>query len=115
MKKNIIKVLDSLFTKCIQQRAHGRCEFCGKLGTDTAHVYSRANLWSRWYQDNAFWLCHDCHLASDRDRKTFRAKVQEIYGEERYEVLRELAQKAQPMYPEDYEEIKKELYRKKHK
>lgn len=44
----------------VKTRAGGRCEVCGKPGTDLHHARARS-LGGRHTAENGVWLCRRCH------------------------------------------------------
>lgn len=56
-----VKTADRWFSNII--RSVGECKHCySSLRLEAAHVFSRGYLNTRWLEENAVCLCHDCHL-----------------------------------------------------
>jgi hypothetical protein len=54
---------DILFARVIKARAGHRCEACGETSAlECAHVVPRWHKGVRWDEENAFCLCHRCHV-----------------------------------------------------
>jgi len=79
--------LDKLFSKII--RSKGKCERCGKTSPlNTAHIFSRRNLATRWDKDNVLCFCVGCHFWGHQNPILFTEFVKEKLGSERYEDLK---------------------------
>lgn len=79
--------LDELFSLIIRNR--GKCERCGKTSPlNTAHIFSRRNLATRWDKDNVFCLCVGCHFWAHQSPILFAEFAKEKLGNEKYEKLK---------------------------
>ena len=47
--------------KAVKERAGGRCELCGKRGTDIHHLAGRSPLKVYHLSEFLIYLCRDCH------------------------------------------------------
>jgi hypothetical protein len=73
-------------------RGRGRCQRCGKReNLQTAHIFGRTYLNTRWDIDNnLLCLCPDCHINfAHKCPLLFTEFVKKLFGEERYELLKE--------------------------
>ena len=73
-------------------RGRGRCQRCGKTeNLQTAHIFGRTYLNTRWDIDNnLLCLCPDCHINfAHKCPLLFTEFVKKLFGEERYELLKE--------------------------
>ena len=88
-KTALKKKLDKICSKIV--RARGKCEHCGsRKNLQTAHIFSRSHLNTRWDLDNLLCLCLKCHLYwAHKNPIEFAEWVKEYLGEEKYEVLLE--------------------------
>jgi len=57
----IIQRLDNLYRKIVRTLKKGRCQICGKQGTEVHHLEGRTNLLYRWDIENLALLCKECH------------------------------------------------------
>ena len=92
-KTAIKRKADRLFSNFI--RSKGYCEWCGKDGRNcqlqTAHIFSRRFLITRWEPINAVCLCAGCHRKAHDKPPEFTAWLQKYLGEDVYEELRRVA------------------------
>jgi 5-methylcytosine-specific restriction endonuclease McrA len=72
-------------------RGRGICQRCGKReNLQTAHIFGRTYLNTRWDLDNLLCLCPDCHINfAHKCPILFTEFVRKIRGEEKYELLKE--------------------------
>jgi hypothetical protein len=56
-----VAALDKLCREVVRRRDRGRCCWCGKAGTDWAHVHGRRSHSLRWRLENSMMLCRTCH------------------------------------------------------
>lgn len=72
-------------------RGRGKCERCGKKeNLQTAHIFGRTYLNTRWDLENLLCLCPDCHINfAHKCPILFTEFVKKILGEEKYENLKE--------------------------
>src|SRR3990167_6707603 len=92
-KKNLKRQADKLFSELV--RIEGLCEHCGRkppeVRLNTAHVFSRRFLVTRWEPLNGVCLCVSCHRwAHDRPIE-FPEFMKELLGEPVYDELRYIA------------------------
>ena len=89
MKTKEMKIKDKVWSTSIAKRE--LCEWCGKLGSDPAHIIPRKFLKSRWLLENGLFLCRECHKKFDLDVE-FRSRVIDILiGREKYLLLKRIA------------------------
>lgn len=85
--------LDKICSEIV--RARGNCERKGlgcQSGTylQTAHIFGRTYLNTRWDLDNLLCLCADCHINfAHKCPILFTEFVKKLFGEEKYELLKE--------------------------
>ena len=91
MKRTTVKrKADKLFSAYI--RSQGVCEWCSKRETlQTAHIFSRRYLVTRWEPINALCLCAGCHRKAHDKPVEFVEWVKEYLGEDIYNELRRIA------------------------
>ena len=82
---------DKWFSNCVRHRDKHTCQYCGKPGTDSAHVYSRAKKSTRWSMDNALCLCRYHHQYFTSNPIEFYDFLRKIWGEGHLEILRDKA------------------------
>ena len=71
-KKSLKNKLDKEVSRIV--RARGRCAKCGKEEYEhlqTAHIFSRSNLATRWDLLNCLCLCDGCHFWSHKNPTLF--------------------------------------------
>ena len=113
MKKKSRKYLkrkaDKLFSELIRSR--GYCEWClTKNNTlQTAHIFSRRFLVTRWVPLNANCLCAKCHFKAHQKPVEYVEWLKEYLGEDVYNELRRLAKTS--IKKIDLEQVIKELKR----
>ena len=68
MKKSQIKILDSLWSKAIKERAGQKCEFCLRedLRLNSCHIIGRRYRGTRWDLQNGLSLCYSHHAEYDQ-------------------------------------------------
>ena len=90
-KKTIKRKADKLFSNFI--RSKGFCEWCGKKNCrlETAHIFSRRFLITRWEPINAVCLCSACHRKAHDKPPYFTAWLNEYLGEDVYAELMRMA------------------------
>jgi hypothetical protein len=91
-RKGQKKELDIMWAKIIKERAHNRCEKCGRSGRmESHHIFCRRSHSTRWDLDNGICLCTSCHKfgldSAHRDPK-FKDWVVEHIGEDKFDLLR---------------------------
>jgi 5-methylcytosine-specific restriction endonuclease McrA len=90
MKKSTIRnKLDKIVSEIVRSR--GKCQRCGtKENLQTAHIFGRTYLNTRWSLDNLLCLCPDCHINfAHKQPILFAEFVRKFLGEEKYELLKE--------------------------
>jgi len=102
---------DKLFRAIVRTRSNFTCNFCQEKKynkhSQTAHIFSRGHIWTRWNLRNALCLCYYHHiLDAHRHPLEFAERVKEYIGQETYEELRKLSLKSEPMYINDLENIR---------
>ncbi|HEC67028.1 MAG TPA: hypothetical protein ENI23_17260 [bacterium] len=91
-RKTLKKNADRLFSQLI--RNTGFCEWCGtkdKSTLQTAHIFSRRFLVTRWVPLNANCLCSACHFKAHERPVEYTEWLKEYLGEAVYEELRRMA------------------------
>lgn len=64
---------DREWAKAVRDRAGNRCEYCGRHGTQAAHIVGRRNKVLRHNSLNGVALCPTCHdWADNQDPAAFR-------------------------------------------
>lgn len=83
-RKTLKAKADRLFSQYIRNR--GFCEWCGDVGNtlQTAHIFSRRFLVTRWEKLNSFCLCASCHFKAHHRPLEFAEFVKIYLGEEEY-------------------------------
>lgn len=82
---------DKWFSNCVRERDRHICQYCGKPGTDAAHIYGRAKKSVRWSMDNAVTLCRYHHNWFGSNPVAFTDWLTKHYGEGHLEILRDKA------------------------
>lgn len=91
-RKKLKADLDKQFSLIIRSR--GKCERCEKKSPlNTAHIFSRNNLATRWDKDNVLCLCVGCHFWSHQNPIEFVEWLSKLRGVKWYNDLREKANK----------------------
>ena len=105
-KKTLKNKADKLFSQLI--RSKGKCEWCGAKKTlQTAHIFSRRYLVTRWTPLNANCLCAKCHFKAHQKPVEYVEWLKEYLGKDVYEELRREAKTS--IKKVDLEVIIKEL------
>jgi len=87
-RRKIKDELDKLFSIIIRNK--GKCERCGEISPlNTAHIFSRRNLATRWDKNNALCLCVGCHFWAHQNPILFTEFIKEKIGDKKYEELKE--------------------------
>ncbi len=91
MKRSTIRnKLDKICSEIV--RARGYCVWCGNKDTlQCCHIYSRANLQTRWYLNNLLCMCAGCHFKAHQRPTEFTEFVKNFLGDEKYLELRNKA------------------------
>ena len=71
---------DRDWAAAVKTQAGGRCEVCGKAGTDAAHVVSRRYKATRHVVANGWYACRSCHAEH-------HGHVLKIYGRDEHGAL----------------------------
>ena len=109
MKKSQIKLLDTLWSKKVKDRADHKCEYCleREVWLNSAHIIGRSYRTLRWDLDNGMCLCFNCHRAYDQHLPLAEQIRKVVIGEKR---LKRLLKKKQIICKyQDFEKIKKTL------
>ena len=62
-KRKLELVCEKLWREAVKKRADGKCELCGKQGTDAHHMVSRrASTYLKFRPENGMFLCKGCHI-----------------------------------------------------
>ena len=90
-KKTLKARADKLFSAYIRSR--GKCEWCGKSDDtlQTAHIFSRRFLVTRWDELNALCLDAKCHFRAHAEPLEFAEFVKRHLGSKTYNELRRKA------------------------
>lgn len=64
-----IKRLDKRLSKIVSDKSGGRCELCGRAGTDPHHARKKGTLALRYCFEGCLWLCRECHQSLERHPK----------------------------------------------
>ena len=83
---------DAHFSLAVRTRDRFTCQYCGKEGSDAAHIYSRRSKVVRWSMDNALCLCRYHHQWFESNPVAFTDFLIAHYGEEHMDRLRVKAQ-----------------------
>ena len=83
---------DRNFSLAVRTRDRFTCQYCGKDGTDAAHIYSRRSKVVRWSMDNALCLCRYHHQYFESNPVAFTDFLTSHLGEEHMDRLRVKAQ-----------------------
>ena len=84
---------DTMLSKFVRARDLDTCQKCTRTGIplDYSHFEPRANLRTRFYEDNAVTLCRDCHNHMARHRREHELFMEQRLGEKRFrELLRRI-------------------------
>ena len=104
--------LDKLLGIIVRQRAGYKCERCGKhTPLNTAHIFSRRNLSTRWDKDNILCLDVGCHFWGHQNPILFVEFVKEKLGDEKYEALKVKANEVKKWTIEELEILVEEFKR----
>lgn len=94
-RAKLVKKLDGVCSEFVKKRANGICEVCGKVGTQTAHPYSKkAFPHLRFYLPQLIWSCFYCHIRRSHqlgEFELFRDILLRRLGKFGYEALKENA------------------------
>ena len=75
MMKMISTTRDKRWSKAIKERDEYVCRYCGKTGTDAAHIFVRMTC-LRYVLENGITLCRVCHQRFDESGdKKFQEKI----------------------------------------
>ena len=107
-RQKIKDELDKLFSIIIRDK--GKCERCGKTSPlNTAHIFSRRNLATRWDKDNVLCLCVGCHFWAHQNPIEFVEWINKLRGVSWYNKLREKANKVKKWTIPELKELLKEF------
>lgn len=79
---------DAHFSLAVRTRDAFTCQYCGKEGTDAAHIYGRRSKVVRWSMDNALCLCRYHHQYFESNPVAFTDFLNSHLGEDHMERLR---------------------------
>jgi predicted restriction endonuclease len=66
MDSKTIKLLDTLWQKCVKKKSNNKCFVCYDKGTESHHLIRRQHMATRWELLNGICLCsHHHRLATD--------------------------------------------------
>lgn len=85
---------DRLLRLIVSQRF--RCERCGGLGADVAHILRRRYNATRCDERNTWWLCRWCHTLVDSSVPVHAELVRETIGRTLFSELLDKAQAGPP-------------------
>lgn len=91
-RTTIKRKADKLFSDYIRSR--GKCEWCGRsngVQLQTAHIFSRRFLITRWLPANAVCLCASCHRKAHDRPPDFVEWIKKHMGVDAYNTLRTTA------------------------
>ena len=83
---------DRNFSLAVRTRDKFTCQYCGKDGTDAAHIFGRRSKVVRWSMDNALCLCRYHHQYFESNPVAFTDFLTSHLGEEHMDRLRVKAQ-----------------------
>jgi hypothetical protein len=109
-KSQLIKQADRLWSQCIRT-IYDSCIICGSTKSLNAHhVFSRRYFATRFDTDNGVLLCypHHIHLAHSKFEE-FRDKILELFGQNKYEELKNKSQEIKKWTVEEIQDLIKEL------
>ena len=111
-----IKPFDTVFSRLVRERAAWQCECCGaRDNLQCAHVFGRIRYTVRCDDRNAFALCARCHYGFTNDPIAWADFVIKRIGDEGYEELRKVANRAAKFTKQDKADmtahLRKELKR----
>ena len=79
---------DAHFSLAVRTRDRFVCQYCGKDGTDAAHIFGRRSKVVRWSMDNALCLCRYHHQYFESNPVAFTDFLTSHLGEEHMDRLR---------------------------
>ena len=100
-KSEVIKTLDRLTTKILFVKERGRCWHCGVQATDTAHIFRRDFLTTRWETEadgNVHLLCRVCHLQAHQHPEAYERWYVARYSDKAFTALRRRAQSVSVLF-----------------
>lgn len=112
-KTQLIKYLDKLWSRYVRSN-YNACIICGSNHhLNSHHIFSRRYFSTRFDPDNGVSLCypHHIHLAHSKFEE-FRDKILEIFGEEKYNDLKQKSQQIKKWTVDELIELTKELEEK---
>ena len=78
--KNLVKELDSVFSKYIRMRDKNICFTCGKEGAQAGHYVSEVIITTRWDPDNVFCQCVSCNVFKHGNYPIYSEHLIKKYG-----------------------------------
>ncbi len=85
--------LDILFSKLVKLNAGGKCDYCGKQGSQTSHFHGRRYRAVRWDLDNVIWACFSCHMYLGEHPNKHYEFFRKRLGTDKFELLNIRAEK----------------------
>lgn len=91
-KKGLERKADRLWSQAIKARDKGRCQKCGKPGTDPHHIFTRSIKHLRHDLRNGVTLCKGCHVfgptSAHKGPEAFRDWLLSWMGEREFTKLK---------------------------
>jgi hypothetical protein len=88
-----IRKTDKLFSEYIREKAHWKCQRCGRdfnnnhIGLEASHYHGRRKESVRFDSDNVYAICKGCHWKFHEDKELHKKFVIEMIGKERFDIL----------------------------
>lgn len=118
--KALIKKIDDLFSQCVRLRdMYGRCITCEKpfkgnyALVTCGHFQKRRHIRTRWSFENAYGQCWQCNGKDDQELYT--QKMVEFIGQEKVDMIIQMAREEIHLSYMDLKEIHKSLLEYKQK
>jgi len=115
-RRRLIKKLDAVFSKRIRARDKWICQRCRKQhkknsqGLHCSHYWHRADMGTRWEDDNCIALCYGCHRRWEGDKQgEYLDFMMDKLGEQRYNCLKVRAKGIVKFSVSDLEILLKDL------
>lgn len=109
----LIRELDSVFSKYIRARDGGKCITCGKIGDiedmQAGHFISRRHMSTRFDERNVSCQCQECNCFLDGNLEAYEDVLKLKYGNN---IITELTEKSKQVKKYTSQEIEEmiELY-----
>lgn len=89
-RKKLVKELDRVFSLWIRKRDWNKCVMCGTSeNVQNGHLFSRANLSTRWDEINCNAQCWKHNIMHENDSKPYTDWFIKNYGQAMYDDLRD--------------------------